>query len=263
MAEVSATASTDKELAKAVAFAKEHNSFAVAVSTLGVNLEDVVRASMHAWIRDETNPNYDEQMDFKGTLSRAVVPLMGVKTAQQHKDEEAAARRAKRALKPAANKKPPPALREKSERIEKAEKVRAAAAEQAAKDEPPIEAKPAPKKRKTTKDGPREKYPNEMDPDELKAHQQAMAEKKAAGADEFKAAVADFEASSWVEEDNYVAIVDELKSWVARGGTAATAARWIGRLMIATKPKKGGGGGEGYLPGTVRAAYKKISPFAA
>ena len=129
-------ATTDAELAKAVAFAKEHNSFAVAVSTLGVNLEDVVRASMHAWIRDETNPNYDEQMDFKGTLSRAVVPLMGVKTAQQHKDEEAAARRAARALKPAANKKSPPPLREKSERIEKAEKVRAAAAEQAAKDEP-------------------------------------------------------------------------------------------------------------------------------
>ena len=259
--------STDEQFAKAVACAKKHNSFAVAVAMLGVKLEDVVRASMHAWIRDETDPNYDEQMDFKGKLSRAVIPLMGVKTAQQHKDEEAAARRAARALKPAANKKSPPPLREKSERIEKAEKVRAAAAEQAAKDEPPIEAKPAPKKRKVAKGGSRKKKPCEMPPDERAKYWKDKAEKKAkedaAGADEFKAVVAEFEASSWVEEDNYVAIVDELKSWVARGGTAATAAGWIGRLMIATKQAPKGKGGEGYTPHTVRKRYKAIWPGAA
>ena len=72
--------------------------------------------------------------------------------------------------------------------------------------------------------------------------------------------MADFEASSWVEEDNYVAIVDELKSWVARGGTAATAAGWIRRLMIATKQKKGG---EGYTPSLVRKLYRKTGPGAA
>ena len=108
--------------------------------------------------------------------------------------------------------------------------------------------------------GSRGPYPNEMEPDELKAREQAMADKKAAGADEFKAAVADFEASSWVEKDNYVAIVDELKSWVARGGTAATAAGWIRRLMIATKRRKGG---DGLNPTDVRFKYTRTSPGAA
>ena len=123
------------------------------------------------------------------------------------------------------------------------------------------------RKRKAPEERRRPLYPCEMLPDELKDYKKAKAEKKAkedaAGADEFKAAVADFEASSWVEEDNYVAIVDELQSWVARSGTAATAAGWIRRLMIATKRKKGGGGGEGYTPRDARGLYTRTPPGRA
>ena len=138
--------------------------------------------------------------------------------------------------------------------------------------------KPAPPKRKTAGGGGSQKRlaagapackkrPCRMNDDERAEHEQAKADKKAkedaAGADELEAAVADFEASSWVEEDNYVAVVDELQSWVARGGTAATAAGWIGRLMIATKQAPKGKGGEGYTPHTVRKRYKAIWPGAA
>ena len=119
-------------------------------------------------------------------------------------------------------------------------------------------------KRRTPEDGPRKKRPNEMPPVERAEHELVKAEKKAkedaAGALKLKAAVKAFEASSWVEKDNYVAIVDELKIWVARGGTAATAAGWIRRLMIATKQKKGG---EGYTPSTVRTLYSKTPPGKA
>ena len=111
---------------------------------------------------------------------------------------------------------------------------------------------------------PRNKCPCEMPDDERAEHERAKAEMKAkkdaAGADEFETAVKAFEASPWVEEDNYLAIVDELKKWVARGGTAATAAGWIGRLMIATSQKMGG---KGYTPSTVRALYRKTPPGPA
>jgi hypothetical protein len=276
-------ATTDAQFAKAVAFAKTHANFVFAVSQLdGVKLEDVVRASMHAWIRDETDPNYDEQMDFKGKLSRAVIPLMGVKTAQQHKDEEAAARRAARALKPAAKKKPPPPLREKSARIEKAEKDRAAAlaaaAEQAAKDEPPIKAKPAKKKdeppikakpakkkRKTPEDGPRDQRPSEMPPAKRAEHERVKAETKAkedaTGAVELEAAASAFKRTlaekAWTpaKKAKYVAVVGKVKDWADRGGTKATAALWIRRLMSEGKDR--------LTPSVVRGTYKKIPPFAA
>jgi len=97
----------------------------------------------------------------------------------------------------------------------------------------------------------RKKYPNEMDPDELKAHEKAMADKKAAGVDEFKAAVKAFEASSWVEKDGHLKIVGEVKSWVDRGGSATTAAGWIRRL-ISKKDR--------LRPWQLRCSYSRTPP---
>ena len=103
--------------------------------------------------------------------------------------------------------------------------------------------------------------------DEVKAYHEAIAKRDAAadaaGADEFAAAEKASEVSPLAKKDNYVAIVDELKKWVARGGAAATAAGWIGRLMIATKRKRDGGGGKGYTPSQVRKLYRGIGPGAA
>jgi len=108
-------------------------------------------------------------------------------------------------------------------------------------------------------------YPCEMPPAMRAAHERAMAEKKAKkeaeGAGELEAAAADFErtlakkAWSLTKKAKYVAIVGEVKSWADRGGTKATAAKWIRRLMSE--------GTDRLTPSVVRANYQGVPPGAA
>ncbi len=98
-----------------------------------------------------------------------------------------------------------------------------------------------------------------MNHDEAKAYHEAQAKKKAAkdaaGADELKAAAADFKRTlaekAWTpaKKAKYVAIVGEVEGWVKRGGTKATAAKWIRCLMSEGKDR--------LLPKTVRARYQE------
>ena len=94
---------------------------------------------------------------------------------------------------------------------------------------------------------------------EAKAYHEAIAKRDAAadaaGADELKAAVSAFDTSPLAEKDNYVAIVDEVKSWAKRGGTKATAAKWIRCLVSKGKDK--------LTPSRVRLNYTRTPPGAA
>ena len=94
---------------------------------------------------------------------------------------------------------------------------------------------------------------------EQEAYHEAVAKrdaaKDAAGADELKAAVSAFDTSPLAEKDNYVAIVDEVKSWAKRGGTKATAAKWIRCLVSKGKDK--------LTPSRVRLNYTRTPPGAA
>ena len=87
------------------------------------------------------------------------------------------------------------------------------------------------------------------------AFEKAEAKKKAEGAAELKAAVKAFNASPLVKKANYVAIVSELEGWAKRGGTKATAAKWIRCLMSK--------GDDRLTPSRVRLNYKQVSPYAA
>ena len=105
--------------------------------------------------------------------------------------------------------------------------------------------------------------PYRMNDDERAEHEQAKAErkakKKAAGADELEAAVAALKAHDLYKKKNYQAILAEVENWAADGGTKATAALWIRRLMLEDKCE---GTGQ-LLPSEVRKKYKKTPPDAA
>ena len=101
--------------------------------------------------------------------------------------------------------------------------------------------------------------------DEVKAYHEAIAKRDAAadaaGADELEAAVAAFErtlakeARSLFKKAKYVAIVGEVKGWAERGGTKATAASWIRRLVSEGKDR--------LTPAVVRQNYTRTPPGAA
>lgn len=120
-------------------------------------------------------------------------------------------------------------------------------------------------KRGTSEDGPRDQRPSEMPPAKRREHERAKAEKKAeedaAGAVELEAAEADFKrtlakkAWSLAKKAKYVAIVGEVKGWAERGGTKATAASWIRRLVSEGKDR--------LTPAVVRQNYTRTPPGAA
>ena len=103
---------------------------------------------------------------------------------------------------------------------------------------------------------PNGRYPNEMPPDERAEHEQAKAEKKAkedaAGADELEAAAAALKAHDLYKKESYQAILREVKDWADRGGTKATAASWVRRLVSEGK--------ERLAPWRVRLNYKRTHP---
>ena len=76
-----------------------------------------------------------------------------------------------------------------------------------------------------------------------------------------KAAEADFKrtlakkAWSLAKKAKYVAIVGEVKGWAERGGTKATAASWIRRLVSEGKDR--------LTPAVVRQNYTRTPPGAA
>ena len=101
------------------------------------------------------------------------------------------------------------------------------------------------------------------------AFEKAETKKLAEGADELKAAVADFKASSWVDKKGYAAAVAKAEAWAAASGpklrnqaatSTATAALWIRKLM---NPKKRRAGGPGYTPGDVCGKIKQSPSGAA
>lgn len=93
------------------------------------------------------------------------------------------------------------------------------------------------------------------------AFEKAEAKKDAAGALELEAAVSAIE--KWDLYDTaprsskttYKQIVSEVQDWAKRGGTKATAASWIRRLMSK--------GTDRLLPSDVRPKYKRTPPGAA